>query len=381
MSSTASTLSRSTSAHEWDEAVSYFRDRGGVVFLSYCRFWERHGFVQQSLARRLVAEDIPVLWLDGAGWRRYRPSYPKGIKGLSVRQLPELPGRRFLALAELSIELQLRWLKRHLKGWARDPVVWIQAGIDERLAGSLPSVDVFSVFDDPYRHTPIGDLCRKASLITCQNSHSFGSYSQHLGDKVEQLLPPLELSPDLEDSVVLPENFPKKRMGYVGSYFSSGYDLVLFENFIRSFPDWGFVLIGRTDAHGKAYVERFKAYPNFFHHEWLSKTQAESAWKLLDICLLFYRPNRTQDGAFPVKFIEASRCGVPTIATAVPKTADLPAWVPKSPFADELKKAVGEVPQISPTMIRESFEMLSQRSDPKHHLIRVAKALKGKTAR
>ena len=82
-------------AKGWDRAIRYYRARGGVVFVSDCQFWGRHGFVQQSLARALAAERVNVLWLDGMGWRPRRPVAPNVPSNLQVRQLFSLPGRRF----------------------------------------------------------------------------------------------------------------------------------------------------------------------------------------------------------------------------------------------------------------------------------------------
>lgn len=368
--------SRNIQSDTWKKTVAYFRDRGGVLFVSYCRFWDRHAFAQQSLAKLLVAEGVRVLWVDGAGWRRYHPVYPKEWKNLHVAQMPEFPGRRFLAFAELSIEMQLRWLKRKQRWLGSNPVVWIQAGLDERLAGSLPTIDVYSVFDDPYRHTPMGDLCRRAKVILCQNQRAFQALHPHLGNKVMHLLPPVELSPELGDPLPLPDGFPEKRMGYIGSFLSSGFDLVLFESFIRWFPEFGFVLIGRTDAKGRRYLDAFRKHPNFVHFNWCSKAEAEASWKQIDLSLLFYRPNQSQDGAFPIKFIEALRCGVPSIATEVPKTADLPDWVPKSTFSDELRRSVENALRIPKSVIRESFDTLAADSDPRLQLVTVAERLR-----
>src|SRR5690606_27087776 len=96
-------------------SLDMYRRRGGVLFLSYCRFWERHGFVQQSLARALVKEGVPVVWLDGAGWRPYQPVVLPPDSRLTVQPLSQLPLRRFAPIA--------RWdaarMAREVERWKR----------------------------------------------------------------------------------------------------------------------------------------------------------------------------------------------------------------------------------------------------------------------
>src|SRR5947209_299498 len=79
----------------FEKAIAFFREKNRVLFVSYCRFWESHPFVQQSLARLLVDHGIEVEWLDGQGWRSYRPVQSFKSSRLRIGQLWELPGRRF----------------------------------------------------------------------------------------------------------------------------------------------------------------------------------------------------------------------------------------------------------------------------------------------
>src|SRR3989304_3845311 len=85
----------------FEKSLEYYRSRGGVVFVSYCRFWEKHGFVQQSLARYLTENQVPVTWLDGAGWRSYAPSFSWWSPFLTVRQIQRLPGERVAPVRSL----------------------------------------------------------------------------------------------------------------------------------------------------------------------------------------------------------------------------------------------------------------------------------------
>ena len=172
--------------------------------------------------------------------------------------------RRVPWVDRLSCKLQNSTLKKVLKEGER-PFVWIQSGLDERVVEKLPYVDVFSVFDDPYLHSPKGILSKKASLVVVQNK-----FSRELFEKGPQklltLCPPVDMDPvnfsdDLE--VEFPPDFPSTLVGYIGSFFSDGFNLVLFEEFIRSFPEWGFVLCGRTDIQGLKKIEALKNYKNF----------------------------------------------------------------------------------------------------------------------
>jgi len=374
-------MSRADLENEWEQSLQYFRDRGGVLFLSYCRFWERHGFVQQSLAQLLARNGVPVRWYDGSGWRPYQPIVLDRTEKLRVKQLPQLPGRRISLLTDLEKKKKSAYLKRRIKKLGGNPLIWIQAGIDEGIAADLPYVDVFSVFDDPYRHSPVGDLCHKAKMIVCQNNTAANTLTSLHGGKTHVMRPPVDVTDRaLEGTteVFFPPGFPEKIMGYVGTFFSDGFDLRLFEEFIQAFPDWGFVLMGRTDPKGMEAVRRFQQYRNFHYFPWVPRDQIASVWKKIRLTLLFYRPNRTQDGAFPVKIVEGLRQGVPCIATAVPKTADLEGIFPRSAYKDELLRSVDRALEMTPGDLRGLYERFSQEMDPKTHLIKVAKWLQQK---
>lgn len=311
-------------------ASRFYFSRGSVLFLSYCRFWESHGFVQQSLARLLLESGVEVTWLDGAGWRPYRPTPPFRSERLRIAQLPELPGRRLAALDSLSVSLQARWIEAWLR---RSPgaVVWVQGGIDERLAAGLPRIDVFSTFDDPYRHDPQGPLCRKASLILAQNRIAFDRFAPALREKVVLAPPPVAIPESWErtERFAAPLRRGKPVAGYLGSFFPRDFDVDLFERLVRARPEIDFVLAGRTDAAGERWAAEMGRLPNFRRIPWAPRDRVPELWRSLDAALLLYRSERTQDGAFPVKIVESLHFGVPAAATRVPKTIDLEGIVPR----------------------------------------------------
>jgi glycosyltransferase involved in cell wall biosynthesis len=363
----------------WEQALDYYRSRGGVLFISYCRFWERHGFVQQSLAQRLARHGVEVAWFDGSDWRPYRPVVVEPNQKLLVSQLPAVPLRRFGVFDRLDARAKSAFLKRYIKKMGGNPVIWVQAGVDEAVAAELPYIDVFSVFDDPYRHGPTSNLVRKAKVIVCQNQTARDVLLPVNAGKVHVLRPPI----DMMDSslggsadVFLPAGFPNQVMGYVGSFFYDGFDFELFEQFIHSFPDWGFILMGRTDAPGLEALARWKKFKNFHYFPWVPRNQVASVWKKIKLTLLFYRPNRTQDGAFPVKILEAMRFGVPAIASSVPKTADLEGYFPRSSDLEQMKKNVETALMLSPEAIRDTYEHFSNEMDPKSHLAKVSQWLR-----
>jgi len=249
--------------------IQYFKNRKKVLFISYCRFFEKHAFVQQSLARKLTEQGVDVLWLDGAGWRPYRPTLYWQSPHLKVKQLFELPGRRISFINAISLQSQGRRINRWLK---KNPeaVVWVQGGIEEELAEWLPYIDVFSVFDDPRRNSPTGILANKAKLILCQNSFAAELFQKHHPEKTQLAFPPVEISrEEVTGEVILPAFLPEKKMGYLGSFFSYDFDFVMFESFIKALPDWGFVLMGRTDKAGEEKIQEFKKYKNFSRLPWV----------------------------------------------------------------------------------------------------------------
>lgn len=363
------------------EAISFFQKRSPVVFISqHYRFWEQHGFVQQSLAKLLTDSGVSVVWFDGADWRRKKKVQSWHSPLLSVVQLPCVPLRRLSVLDSINPKVQLKAVKRVLlKG--HQPLLWVQGGLDERVVSGLPYIDVFSVFDDPYIHSPQGELAKKSELIVTQNEFVKSIFDKNQTDKTTVLFPPVDLIPDSfsgDTEFKLPENFPKKIMGYVGSFFNSGFDLVLFEDFIRSLPDWGFILCGRTDSTGLKKIQTWSQHANFLYLPWIPRSEVGAVWKMLDLNLMLYRPEPTSHGAFPVKFLEALHYGVPSVATAVPKTISLEGFIPRLVFPEQLKaQAVKEAlnPNRSLDLLYEKFR---SEMDPMFHLIRVSEALRTK---
>lgn len=356
--------------------LRYYAERGGVVFLSYCRFWEKHGFVQQSLAYELARAGILVTWLDGAGWRSYEPVVREKHPNLRVTQLPELPLRRFGPIARWDAARKARWIEAQCLRPNR-PVIWVQGGIDEELAKLLPYVDVFSVFDDPYRHLPDGPLCRKARLVTVQNDFAYCYLKAGLGERLKRLAPPVELLPQSfrnDVAFALPTGFPERRLGYLGSFFSAGFDFDLVERFLTIAPTWGVVLVGRTDARGDARAKKLlERHRNFARFEWIPRESLTSLWRSIDLCFLPYRDHRAQDGAFAIKALEALHFGKPIVATRVPKTERLGEWFPLVGSAEEVIPAAEKA--LRSGNVAKALETLREEMDPIHHLETVAQAL------
>lgn len=376
-----STLPEPEIHRRFENALAFFRKRAPVVFLgTRYRFWEQHGFVQQSLAKVLTENGVPVIWLDGAGWRRYRPVKVWDSPLLKVETLTQLPGRRFGLMDAADIHLQAAQVKFHLRKYP-DALVWVQGGIDERLAAQLKSIDVFAVFDDPYCHSPTGTLCTKAKLVTVQNVHAERVFSA-LAEKTRLILPPVDIrhleDPSKVKTFSLPSGMPRKVMGYLGAFESAGFDLVLFEDMIRSFSDWTHLLMGKTDAVGEKFVERLKKYPNFLRLPWQPREELAGVWKALRLQTLFYRRAGVNDGAFPTKILESLHFGVPTLSTSVPKTSSLDGIIARSPFPDHLKKLV---PALEASQgsghLGELYRYFKSEMDPRLHLARVADFLAG----
>lgn len=358
-------------------ALDFFKRRAPVVFISqHYQYWEKHGFVQQSLARELVSNGVAVEWYDGADWRK--PSIVKTWDSplLQVSQLPCFPLRRLPIVESLNPYLQAAFLRNRF-GKGRHPFIWIQSGLDERVIEKLPYVDVFSVFDDPYIHSPEGKLAEKAQLIVTQNDYSQHLFQKKQGRKVKCMFPPVEMDPnyfDVESEFELPTKFPKKVMGYVGSFFSDGFDLILFENFIKSFTDWGFLLCGRTDEVGNKKIQSWDKYKNFIYMPWVPRVKVGAIWRKINLNLMLYRPAPTTDGAFPVKFLEALYYRVPSITTAVPKTSSLEGVIPRLIFPDQLKNEAIKASMVELGRLDKLYQQFSREMCPKRHLIQVAES-------
>jgi glycosyltransferase involved in cell wall biosynthesis len=362
----------------FEKALEFYRSRSPVVFVSQrYRFWEPAGFVQQSLAKYLVENGVAVTWLDGAGWRSYEPHVPFQSNLLTVKSLRQLPLRRMGFVDSLDTKYLTHQIESALKLGNR-PLLWVQGGLDERVAEALKAIDVFSVFDDPYCHKITDPLCAKSRLIVVQNRHAKDLFKDE-ASKTIQLLPPVDMRsetlPDVEPAN-LPPGLPDRVMGYIGGFHSQGYDLVMFERFLREFSDWTFLLAGRTDPAGEDFLHRLCKYRNFVYAPWQSRNKIAGLWKRLDLNLLLYRPARVNDGAFPTKILESLFFGVPMVATSVPKTKDLEGLCVRSSFPEILKREFVKVAETPAEDWLSHYADFAYEMDPRNHLARVAEALR-----
>lgn len=364
----------------WESALEYYRGRKAVVFLSQGRFWEKHAFPQQSLAKCLVKNGVDVTWLDGYGWRPYRPTLYFQDPRLEVRQLFQAPGARFPFVAQRIREWQGRHLAELIRRKGGNPVVWVQDALREDIAAYLPYVDVFSLFDNPYLHDADGPLCRRAKLLVTQNTYAGKLMARTHPEKTFVSLPPMDMAPEVfaraDRPYALPAGFPSPVVGCVGSFMSADFDLDLLEVFVNRNPKIGFVMLGRTDAVGESYIERLRRRSNFLRLPWVPRSEVAAVWKALSCTLLFYRSFRLQDGAFPTRALESAYFDVPCIATRVPKTDDLEGFFPRSNHVDELENAMASA-IAGKSKHREFYAQFSREMDPRHHLTRVAQFLRG----
>lgn len=368
-----------SAAPSWEEAIAYFKSRGSVVFLSYCRFWEPHAFVQQSLANLLVQNGVKVEWLDGEHWKSYQPTIYRPSPNLNVEQRFTLPGRRWEVMRAIDRRLFQFSFRSKLKKLGGNPLVWIQAGFREELLSTIPYIDVFSTFDDPFYFGSDSLSLSKARVVHAQNSFTHENMFPELSS-AQVVPPPVDMSISMTGTKEyrLPERFPKKVMGYIGSFFDEDYDLELFEYMVRTLPEWGFLLAGRSNAAGLAKAEAMKRYPNFHFVPWAPREEILSLWNKLSVTLLLHRPRRVQYGAFPTKILESTYFGVPCVGTKTPKTHDVEKYFPMSSFPTELRKLAVEASQMDKAKIKTIYDELSQKSDPKKQLIDVAAALMGR---
>jgi len=362
----------------WQKALAFFRQRKQVVFISdRYRFWEPPGFVQQSLANLLVENGIRVTWFDGvASGRAYQPHISRPHPLLEVHPLQTLLGRRFSWIDSLNVNYQTKQISDVLKN--QNPVVWVQGSLDNRISKALPHVDVYSVFDDPFLHTPGDVLTEKAQLILSQNAFSDDLYRSHYPQKTRLALPPVELNENVFFSSspreLLPAGFPTKIMGYLGACFSEGFDFDLLEKLILSCPDWGFLIVGRTDSLGMEKIQKLEKNSNFIYRSWIPRQQLASVWQLLDVNLMLYRPCRSNAGAYPVKFLESLYFGVPSVGTQVPKTSSLEGIIPLSSSVEELRYFSKAEAHLKKDRDR-VFQSLFYEMHPKIYLSKVAEDL------
>jgi glycosyltransferase involved in cell wall biosynthesis len=362
--------------NQWEKAVPFFKKRGHVLFISdRYRFWEEPGFVQQSLAKTLIEAGVKVTWLDGMSWKPLNPTVSVRSPLLQVKQLGCLPGRRFSFLDSLSVSWQIKQIQSKLKD---QPIIWIQGSLDERICESLPEIDIFSVFDDPYLHLEPKSLGEKAKIILNQNQFSNHLYAKKFSSKTTVLFPPMELNESTfttnrETKIEWP-HFSKPLLGYLGACFSQGFDFDLLEFFLQEKPSWNFLIVGRTDTSGLEKINHLKKYSNFIYHPHLSRDKLASVWPTLSLNLMLYKACRENAGAFPVKTLEAAYFNVPSIATKIPKTEGLENKIFCSSDRRELLEFAAKELSEQKSQ-KDLFDYLFYEMHPKMHLAKVAERL------
>ncbi len=363
---------------EWERAKPFFKRHSHVVMFSLERFWEAHGFVQQSLAYLLADEGLSVTWIDGRGWRRYRPTVNPTRPNLRVTSLRQLPLRRVPKLNVLSRRWEARQLLGYLKA-ASNPLFWIWGGCDEALLESLPAPDIYSVFDNPYGHLPDGLLGDKARIITCQNSFATALFSTKQKQKTHRVFPPVSLSlaclaaQPLAARAKLPKHFPNQVLGYVGSHLGEGLDFSLIEQTLVAFPSWGVLLVGRTDELGESKLLKLARYPNFHRVAWCPREEALAYWDAIDVAFFPYAELMSQDGAFAVKTLEALHRHKPVFSTRVPKTEDFEGLIHFFSSLAELRSLLESKAVEPPTELTADFWALAKKLHPKQHLTVIAR--------
>ena len=193
----------------WNDTVEYFRGRGGVLFLSYCAFWGKNPLTQQCLAKALAESGIPVTWIEIAESSK-DTDFTSPL--LRVIRIKRLKGRRRSLIAKLDSLLTIRKVQAEKQRLGENPIVWVQGGWDESELRHLPTIDVYSVFDDPFRHELQGGLCQRSKLILTQNSFAQTRFGQTWPQKTHLFLPPRGVEArELPDRppFSLPPLFPK----------------------------------------------------------------------------------------------------------------------------------------------------------------------------
>lgn len=361
----------------WNSVREFYQRRGHVLFVSdRYRFWDQYGFTQQSLARTLLQIGVRVSWFDGITWKNNQPHLSATHPHLKVTPLKCYPGRRFSLIDKLSVKKQTRQIRDEL---TQTSLVWVQGSLDDRIARNF-NVDVFSVFDDCELQPFLGDLARNAKLILSQNAFAHDQFKKQYPIKSLLSLPPVELSAELfrvtSTSKILPSGFPEKMMGYLGACFINGFDFDLLEYFIKSLPEWGFLICGRTDEIGQKKLKALGDYSNFHYRPWIPREALASIWLKLQCNLMLYKDSIENRGAYPIKILESLFFGVPSVATRVPKTSSLEGICP---VESNPKKLVDSALSVAscPGIQARSFERLFYEMHPKVHLARIAEALQG----
>ena len=216
-----------------------------------------------------------------------------------------------------------------------------------------------------------------SKLVLSQNSFAHRVMGV-LGAKARLAYPPMDIadfSYKAEETPQLPQGFPKKIMGYLGAFDTVGFDFILLEALLLRYPDWGFLMVGKTDDAGRGELQRLSRYPNLHYLPWVPRERLAGLWRLLNVSLLLYRPFARIDGAFAVKALESLHFGVPCVATPVPKTEDLGRFFPRAPFPEAIGESALQLARQPAENWDEAYRYFLREMHPKLHLIRVAEQL------
>lgn len=362
---------------EFEKSLSFYRERKSALFLSKDKFWENAGQPQRSLAITLAKAGIRTHWYEGEQRGRDHLVVPNQSH-LSVSPLSALPGRRLSFIHSISTKIQRSHLRETIDNLGGNPLLWSVGGLTPAMEAEISQLDVFSYFDSLVDYHPDRAIVKQARLVTTQNDH--GLRVVGFGRNAARFFPPMQIISEGLDNCEparLPDSFPRRRMGYFGSCLFMYFDYDLLERFLSELPDWGFVIGGRTDAEAEERIRSLQKYKNFHFLPWIESSKVGSYWKLLDVCLLLYRPSPIQTGAFASKVLESLYFNVPVVGTKEPKTAALEEYFPMESSVDALlKSAVRAATARVP--IAAALEYFAYEMNPKHQLAAIARLLQGK---
>ncbi len=366
---------------EFAANLGFYQRRKSALFLSKDKFWENAGQPHRSLAITLAQAGIKTHWFEGEQ-RNSRHIIVPEQSGLSVSPLAAFPGRRFSWVETFSKRFQKSQLRKKMVELGGDPVLWSVGGLTSAMEEEISKLDVFSYFDSLIDYYPDRPCVSNATLVTTQNDFALQIVGQDRN--AARFFPPMEINPQRADSLEpaeLPPGFPKKRMGYFGSCFFLYFDYDLLERFLLALPDWGFVIGGRIDSEGAKRVAELKKYNNFHFLPWIESRKVGSYWKLIDVCLLLYRPSAIQVGAFASKALESLYFNVPIAGTKEPKTAALEEYFPMHSNVERMIQSAVTAASEGQAPIAEALEYFAYEMNPKHQLAEIAQLLEGKKAR
>lgn len=345
--------------------------------------WGRYPSTLQHIGK-ILAKYNKIIWVGSLGLRKPRLNKSdlkriieklKSIffkkKNISISQVIELspfiiPFHDSKFIRKLNSFLLIIQLKKVVaRNRITKPIVLTSSAIMESIAGKLGEtsihyfcLDDFTLFDGAFKSInkleksllEKVDICFAISETLKQSRIPAKGRSYFLpqGVEVEHFTKLISKSSDMLQST------PRPIIGFFG-LLAPWIDLDLVKSCAEHYPDFSFVLIGRSEVD----LESLRVYKNIYFLGEVPYSQLPEYAKEFDVGIIPFKVNKLTTAANPLKLLEYFSIGLPVVSTDLPevrKFQDLVLIAENSnEFIEFIKVAVNEKVIESKTLERKAI--------------------------